>query len=281
MYGYYLNYLTYTFMKKKRTKIFGIVNITTDSFSDGGMYIETDKAIAHAIQLTEDGADVIDLGAASSNPETSPVAVEKEIARLKPVIAALKEKGIAISVDTFKPKVQKFCIEQDVDYINDIQGFPFLEFYPELAKSDCKLIVMHSVQRLGTATIVETKPEEVFDSMMTFFEERINALKNAGISKDRLILDPGMGFFLGSNPETSVMVLRRFNEIKEKFGIPVMIAVSRKSFLGKISGSKVKDRLAPTLAAEIFAYKKGADYIRTHDVKSLSQALKILNYLEC
>ena len=245
------------------------------------MYIETDKAIAHAIQLTEDGADVIDLGAASSNPETSPVAVEKEIARLKPVIAALKEKGIAISVDTFKPKVQKFCIEQDVDYINDIQGFPFLEFYPELAKSDCKLIVMHSVQRLGTATIVETKPEEVFDSMMTFFEERINALKNAGISKDRLILDPGMGFFLGSNPETSVMVLRRFNEIKEKFGIPVMIAVSRKSFLGKISGSKVKDRLAPTLAAEIFAYKKGADYIRTHDVKSLSQALKILNYLEC
>lgn len=267
-------------MDKKRTKIFGIVNITTDSFSDGGLYLETDKAIAHAIQLAEDGADVIDLGAASSNPHTSPVSVEKEIARLSPVINALKEKGIKISIDSFKLEVQKFCIEQGVDYINDIQGFPFPEFYPDLAKSNCKLIVMHSVQRLGTATIVETNPEEVFDSMMNFFEERINALIKAGISKNRLILDPGMGFFLGSNPETSVLILKRFDEIKEKFGLPVMIAVSRKSFLSKITGSDAKSRLAPTLAAEIFAYKKGADYLRTHDVKSLSESQIILNILD-
>lgn len=271
---------TFVSMNNQRLGIFGIVNITTDSFSDGGMFIETDKAIAHALQLAENGANVIDLGAASSNPHTSPVSIEEEIARLSPVIKALKEKGIKISIDTFKPEVQKFCMEQGVEYINDIQGFPFPEFYPELAKSNCKLVVMHSVQRLGTATIIETNPEEVFESMMIFFEERISALTNAGISRDRLILDPGMGFFLGSNPETSVMVLMRFNEIKEKFGLQVMIAVSRKSFLGKICGSDVKDRLAPTLAAEIFAYKKGADYLRTHDVKSLSQALKIINYLE-
>lgn len=267
-------------MNNQRLGIFGIVNITTDSFSDGGLYLETDKAIAHAIQLAEDGADVIDLGAASSNPQTSPVSVEEEISRLAPIIVALKEKEIAISVDSFKPEVQKFCMNQGVDYINDIQGFPFPEFYPELAKSDCKLIVMHSVQRLGTATIVETNPEEVFESILKFFEERIEALTNAGISKDRLILDPGMGFFLGSNPESSVIVLKRFDEIKERFGLPVMIAVSRKSFLGKICGSEVKDRLAPTLAAEIFAYKKGADYLRTHDVKSLSQAITILNSLD-
>ncbi len=267
-------------MNNQRLGIFGIVNITTDSFSDGGMFIETDKAIAHALQLAENGANVIDLGAASSNPHTSPVSIEEEIARLSPVIKALKEKGIKISIDTFKPEVQKFCMEQGVEYINDIQGFPFPEFYPELAKSNCKLVVMHSVQRLGTATIVETNPEEVFNSMMAFFEERINALKNAGISEDRLILDPGMGYFLGSNPESSILMLKRFNEVKEKFGLLVMIAVSRKSFLGKICGSDVKDRLAPTLAAEIFAYKKGADYLRTHDVKSLSQALKIINYLE-
>ena len=267
-------------MKDFKSKIFGIVNITTDSFSDGGMFIETDKAIAHALKLVEDGANVIDLGAASSNPQTSPVSVEEEIARLKPVIKALKEKGISISVDTFKPEVQKFCMEQGVDYINDIQGFPFPEFYPDLAKSSCKLIVMHSVQRLGTATMVETNPEEVFDSMMIFFEERINALTNAGIARERLILDPGMGFFLGSNPETSILVLKRFDEIKERFSLPVMIAVSRKSFLGKICGVDAKNQLAPTLAAEIFAYKKGADYLRTHDVKSLSQALKILTILE-
>ena len=271
---------TFVSMNNQRLGIFGIVNITTDSFSDGGMYIETDKAIAHALQLAEDGANVIDLGAASSNPETTLVSVEEEIARLKPVIRALKGKGIAISVDTFKPEVQKFCMEQGVDYINDIQGFPFPEFYPDLAKSSCKLIVMHSVQRLGTATIIETKPEEVLSSMMIFFEERINALTNAGIARERLILDPGMGYFLGSNPESSILMLKRFEEIKERFSLPVMIAVSRKSFLGKICGVDAKNQLAPTLAAEIFAYKKGADYLRTHDVKSLSQALKILTILE-
>lgn len=266
-------------MEGNRTKIFGIVNITTDSFSDGGLYLDSDKAIEHALQLVADGADIIDLGAASSNPNTSEVSVEEEIRRLRPVISILKEKGITVSVDTFKPEVQRFCMEQGVDYINDIQGFPYPEFYPELVKSSCKLVVMHSVQRIGTATVIETNPEEVFNSMMLFFEERINALLNAGISKDRIILDPGMGFFLGSNPETSILVLKRFQEIKGQFELPVMIAVSRKSFLSKITGSDAKSRLAPTLAAEIFAYKKGADYLRTHDVKSLFEAIQITDSL--
>ena len=131
------------------SKIFGIVNITTDSFSDGGLYLETEKAIEHALQLVADGADTIDLGAASSNPDTTEVSVEEEITRLKPVIKALKEKGVSISVDTFKPEVQRFCIDQGVDYINDIQGFPYPEIYSDLAKSDCKLVLMHSVQRIG------------------------------------------------------------------------------------------------------------------------------------
>ncbi|EJS3495599.1 sulfonamide-resistant dihydropteroate synthase Sul3 [Salmonella enterica] len=257
------------------SKIFGIVNITTDSFSDGGLYLDTDKAIEHALHLVEDGADVIDLGAASSNPDTTEVGVVEEIKRLKPVIKALKEKGMSISVDTFKPEVQSFCIEQKVDFINDIQGFPYPEIYSGLAKSDCKLVLMHSVQRIGAATKVETNPEEVFTSMMEFFKERIAALVEAGVKRERIILDPGMGFFLGSNPETSILVLKRFPEIQEAFNLQVMIAVSRKSFLGKITGTDVKSRLAPTLAAEMYAYKKGADYLRTHDVKSLSDALKI------
>lgn len=267
-------------MYGNRTKIFGIVNITTDSFSDAGLYLDSEKAIEHALQLAADGADIIDLGAASSNPNTSEVRVEEEIRRLKPVISVLKEKGITISVDTFKPEVQLFCIKEGVDYINDIQGFPYPEFYPELAKSRCKLVVMHSVQRIGTATVIETNPEEVLKFMMQFFEERIEALIKTGISKERIILDPGMGFFLGSNPETSILVLKRFQKIKEQFGLPVMIAVSRKSFLGKITGSDVKNRLAPTLAAEIFAYKKGADYLRTHDVRSLFDALRVTSVLE-
>ena len=261
------------------SKIFGIVNITTDSFSDGGLYLDSKKAIEHALKLAEDGADIIDLGAASSNPDTTDVSVEEEIKRLKPVIKALKKQNIKISVDTFKPEVQRFCIESGVDYINDIQGFPFPEFYEVLSKSDCGLVLMHSIQRLGVATKINTNPEEVFGSMMQFFKERINALVAAGIDKERIILDPGMGFFLGSNPETSLFVLKRFPYISKTFGLPVMIALSRKSFLGKITGTDVKNRLAPTLAAEIYANNKGADYIRTHDVKSLSDALKIFKAL--
>lgn len=267
-------------MEKSKTKIVGIVNITTDSFSDGGMFLDTDNAIEHALQLAQDGADLIDLGAASSNPNTSPVSVEEEIKRLTPVISALKAKNICISVDTFKPEVQRFCIAQGVNYINDIQGFPYPELYPELAESNCKLILMHSIQREGTATVIETNPEEVFSSMMDFFETRINTLVAAGISKEKIVLDPGMGFFLGSNPGTSILVLKQFNKIKERFKLPIMIAVSRKSFLGKITNSEVKNRLAPTLAAEIFAYKKGADYLRTHDVKSLYQAIQVSSCLE-
>ena len=192
------------------SKIFGIVNITTDSFSDGGLYLDSKKAIEHALKLAEDGADIIDLGAASSNPDTTDVSVEEEIKRLKPVIKALKKQNIKISVDTFKPEVQRFCIDSGVDYINDIQGFPFPEFYEVLSKSDCGLVLMHSIQRLGVATKINTNPEEVFGSMMQFFKERINALVAAGIDKERIILDPGMGFFLGSNPETSLFVLKRF-----------------------------------------------------------------------
>ena len=251
------------------SKIFGIVNITTDSFSDGGLYLDSKKAIEHALKLAEDGADIIDLGAASSNPDPTDVSVEK----------ALKKQNIKISVDTFKPEVQRFCIDSGVDYINDIQGFPFPEFYEVLSKSDCGLVLMHSIQRLGVATKINTNPEEVFGSMMQFFKERINALVAAGIDKERIILDPGMGFFLGSNPETSLFVLKRFPYISKTFGLPVMIALSRKSFLGKITGTDVKNRLAPTLAAEIYANNKGADYIRTHDVKSLSDALKIFKAL--
>lgn len=266
-------------MKAKRPKILGIVNITTDSFSDGGLYLNTDKAIEHALQLAEDGADIIDLGAASSNPQTSPVSVDEEINRLRPVIKALQEKGIAISVDTFKPEVQRFCLEQQVDYLNDIQGFPYPEIYPHLARSSCKLIVMHSIQRIGPATIIDTKPEELPASITTFFAQRVDELKAAGVASDRLILDPGMGFFLGSNPESSVIVLKNIGQLKQSFSLPVLIAISRKSFLGKITGSDVKTRGAATLAAEIYSYQAGADYIRTHDVKALSDALKILERL--
>lgn len=257
----------------------GILNVTQDSFSDGGQYLDTSKAIAHARKLVADGADVIDIGAASSNPATKPVATEEEIRRLTPLIEKLHEENIPVSIDSFNPAVQLFALQKNVAYLNDIQGFPFPEIYPQITASSCKLIVMHSVQKTGPATVVDSQPQEVLDAVFRFFSLRIKELETAGITPDRMVLDPGMGFFLGSNPESSVLVLKNTARLKKEFGLPVLAAVSRKSFLGQITGSGVHDRGAATLAAELFACSEGADYIRTHDVKALKDALKVLEKL--
>ena len=264
-----------------KPKIMGILNITEDSFSDGGYYLKPEIALKKAVQLIDDGADIVDIGAASSNPETRPVPPQVEIDRLNPVIDLLHSNHVPVSIDTFNPVVQKHVIQKGVQYLNDIQGFPNLEIYPELADSDCKLIVMHSIQRLGPATVVATKPEQVFAGIIEFFEERLNALHDAGISSERIILDPGMGFFLGSNPESSIYVLKNIKGLKEHFHLPVFVGVSRKSFLGAIVGGRTTLERGPaTLAAEIYLSEMGVDYIRTHDVRALGDALKVMETLK-
>lgn len=266
-------------MQLSTPKILGIVNITEDSFSDGGLFLNGEQALKKSLQLVEDGADIIDLGAASSNPATQAVNPPDEIARLKPVIDCLRSKNIPVSIDSFKPEVQRYAIKSNVQYLNDIQGFPYPEIYPELAESNCKLIVMHSVQRLGPATVIETKPEKVYDEMIEFFLQRVKLLQNSGVSPERLILDPGMGFFLGSNPESSIHVLKNISRLKESFNLPILVSVSRKSFLGTITGRGVNERGPATLAAEIYLSYMGVDYIRTHDARALNDALKVLTTL--
>lgn len=266
-------------MKISIPKILGVVNITEDSFSDGGLYLDTNKAIEKSLALMDDGADIIDLGAASSNTETKGVEPQEEINRLKPVINSLIEKNISLSIDTFKPEVQKYVLKNNVHYVNDIQGFPHNEVYSDLAKSNCKLIIMHSIQRFGPATVVETEPEKVFRGMIDFFVERIKTLQNAGIPLERMILDPGMGFFLGSNPESSIYVLKNIKLLKAYFNLPILVGVSRKSFLGNITNCKVNERGPATLGAEIYLSYMGVDYIRTHDVRALNDALKVINAL--
>ncbi len=268
-------------MKIITPQIMGILNITEDSFSDGGCYLEPERAFKKAEQLIDDGAAIIDIGAASSNPETKPVLPEMEIDRLNPVIERLLSGNIPVSIDTFNPIVQQYAIQKRVQYLNDIQGFPDPEIYPELAESNCKLIVMHSVQRLGPATVVETKPEKVFAGMIEFFEKRLKALQNAGISLERIILDPGMGFFLGANPESSTFALKHIGTLREHFHLPVLVGVSRKSFLSAIVGGRTPlERGAATLASEIYLCERGVEYIRTHDVRALGDALKVLKTLE-
>ncbi len=252
-------------------QILGILNITEDSFSDGAKYLEPAAAIAHARALVGDGAAILDIGAASSNPESKGVPPQVEIARLTPVVAALK--GTALSIDSFSLPVQRWALAQGVAYINDIQGFPDAALYRELAASSAKLIVMHSVQERGAATRVDVAPGEVMERIVRFFETRLAALEGAGIAPARLILDPGMGFFLGTNPEASLTVLRGLPELKARFGLPILVSVSRKSFLRRLTGRPVEEAGAVSLAAELFAIRQGADYIRTHAPGPLRDAL--------
>jgi dihydropteroate synthase type 2 len=255
--------------------ILGILNVTTDSFSDGGKYLKTDDALAHGRALMAGGAHGLDIGAAASNPKSEPVPPEVEIARLAPVVTALARDGVPLSIDTFSPAVQHWALGEGVAYLNDIHGFPDASLYPALADSDAKLIVMHAVQAEGRATADDVPPGTIFNRILEFFEDRLSALMKAGIARDRLIVDPGMGMFLGRHPASSYEVLRRTGDLKQAFGLPVLISVSRKSFLR--AGRPAAEAGPATLAAELFACHAGADYIRTHDPAALASGLKTWN----
>lgn len=263
-----------------RPALFGIVNVTEDSFSDGGRYLDPAAAIAQAKRLAAAGADVIDLGAAASNIAAKPVSPAEEIARLEPVIAALQGEGISVSVDSFAPETQRFALCRGVEFINDIEGFAEPAFYPELAAAGCRLVVMHAVQGRGRAQQVAVSADTIWERITGFFTARLAALQAAGIDRSRLILDPGMGFFLSSDAATSLRVLGRLNRLKQEFGLPVMVSVSRKSFLGAVTGRQPPEARGPaTLAAELYAAANGADYIRTHDPGALSDALAVMTAL--
>ena len=258
-----------------RPRVIGIVNITEDSFSDGGRYLAPADAIRHARWLHAEGADIIELGAAASHPDSKPVTAAEEQQRLAPVLDQLLAGGVPLSVDSFQPATQRFALSCGAAYLNDIQGFPDPAVHAALASSACQLIVMHSVQRTGPATRVITDPEMVMDSIGRFFTARLAVLQAAGISRDRLILDPGLGYFLGSSPGPS---LAGVSDLRARFGLPVLVCPSRKSFLRALTGKDDTARAGPaSLAAEIFAAWQGADYIRTHDVAALRDAMTILD----
>ncbi|MEI9994957.1 MAG: dihydropteroate synthase [Rhizomicrobium sp.] len=259
------------------TTILGILNITEDSFSDGGRYLDSAAAVAQGRALAADGADLLDIGAASSNPDAKSVPPQTEIARLESVLPALA--GIPLSIDSHAPEVQRWALAQGVAYLNDIQGFPDASLYPALAASAAKLIVMHSVQTNGGATRIDIAPAQIMDQLFAFFDARLAALEAAGIARARLILDPGMGFFLGTDPQTSLTVLRRLPELKTRYGLPVLVSVSRKSFLRRLAGREAADAGPISLAAELYAVRQGADYIRTHAPGPLKDALLLAKAL--
>jgi len=267
-------------MKFAEPKIVGIVNLTEDSFSDGGRYLEFDRALEHALKLAADGADIVELGPSSSNPDAREVSPDEERRRIEPLLAELAARRVAISVDSFQPETQRYCARRggagEIAMLNDVEGFPNPAVYADLARAACKLVVMHSTQGRARPARSPADPRAVVAGIYRFFEQRLSALESAGIDRSRVILDPGMGYFLASNVEPSAMVLREIPKLKQCFNLPVMVSVSRKSFLGTITGRAVGERGAATLAAELFAARQGADYVRTHDVAALRDGLKVL-----
>jgi dihydropteroate synthase type 2 len=261
-------------------RIMGIVNITADSFSDGGRYLEAPAAVAQARKLLADGADIVDLGPQSSHPDGARVTATEEIRRLDPVISALADRLPAVSVDSFLPETQRFAIARGVGFLNDIQGFADPALYPELAAASCNLVVMHAVQHGGPATRLDIPAAEIMDRILAFFAERIGVLERAGIARGRLILDPGMGFFLSSRAETSLQVLANLDRLQSAFGLPVMVSVSRKSFLRAVADRPLEAIGPATLAAELYAVMAGASYIRTHDAAALRDGVRVIAALQ-
>lgn len=252
-----------------------IVNITEDSFSDGGRYLEAAAAIDHARTLAEEGADWIELGPASSNPDAGLVPPEEQIRRLEPVVDALDDGPLPLSVDATRPEVLDWALDQGVGMVNDVRGFPDPATQERLGGSDALVVVVHSLLAEERATRDAATPEQVLASIDRFFDMRLGELTRAGVDESRLIVDPGMGFFLGNDPRSSVEVLQSIPRLRTRFGRPVFISVSRKSFLRAITGRAVDAVGAATLTAELYAARAGTDYLRTHDVGALRDGLRI------
>ena len=266
-------------------QLFGILNITADSFSDGGCFIEPQAALRHASKLSADGAQILDIGAASSHPDAQPVSAQTEIARLAALWPQLKKCDMQISVDSFQPQTQSWAMAQGADWLNDINGFRDPALYDELADNTCRLVVMHAIQNknggggIATRRAVPHNKADMWAHIFRFFATRLAALQAAGIAPARLVLDPGMGYFLGNKPENSLAILADIGRLKQEFGLPVLVSVSRKSFVRQVAGVDIADSQAATLAAELWAAAQGVDYIRTHDPAALLQALKITQQL--
>ena len=259
------------------TRIVGVVNVTPDSFSDGGQFMDPDRAAAHARTLLDDGAALVDVGAASSHPQADRVGPAEEIRRLEPVIDRLADVLDRVSIDSFEPDVQRYAISRGVRWLNDVHGFAAPDAYADLARARCGLVVMYARSPDDTAPQegIQLAPAQQVDRVQGWLERRVRALTSAGVARDRIIVDPGMGLFLGPDPEASWIVLRHLRELRSRLALPVLVGVSRKSFLGTVTGRPPLERGAASLAAELHAAAQGVEYIRTHEVRPLRDALLV------
>ncbi len=262
-----------------KLKIAGILNVTPDSFSDGNQYLDTEAAIEKGLDLIAQGADLVDIGAESSNPDGQKISAQEEIERLTPVIKALKVQEIRISIDTYKPEVMEHVISLSADMINDITGLQNPASIEVIKQSEIPVVIMFARNKGSHAERTVRDHSTVMAELDEFFTERLDTLDKAGISKERIILDPGMGLFLGGTPEPSLMVLHNIEELK-KFGCELYFSASRKSFIGAVLNRGIKERGIGTLAVEIWGWQHGISYIRTHEPRLLRDAVRMIQAIE-
>jgi dihydropteroate synthase len=252
----------------------GVINVTPDSFSDGGLYLDTAKAIAHGRELAAEGADILDIGGESTRPGAASVPEPVELGRVIPVIEGLVQEGCQaqISIDTSKSAVAARALHAGATLVNDVTAFRAEpEIAAVVAQSQAECCLMHM---LGDPRTMQDDPryDDVVSDVKAFLEERMSFAIDAGIPESRILLDPGIGF--GKTVEHNLELLRRLGELVE-LGRPVVIGTSRKSFLGKITGREVDDRLAATIATNVLAYERGARVFRVHEVAPVRDALAV------
>ncbi|HEY7266759.1 MAG TPA: dihydropteroate synthase [Solirubrobacterales bacterium] len=258
-----------------RAKIMGIVNVTPDSFSDGGEYLDPDRAIAHGRELAAEGADVLDVGGESTRPGAAGVTAEQELARVGPVVEALaRGDGPPVSIDTSKVAVAEAALGAGATMVNDVTA---LRSEPELAglcaERRCEVVLMHM---LGDPRTMQENPvyEDVVGDIRSFLAERIEFAVSQGIEEERIWIDPGVGF--GKTVEHNLELHRRLRELAE-LGRPIVFGSSRKSFIGRLTGAEVDQRLGGTIASNVIAYANGAAMLRVHEVAPMREALITAN----
>jgi dihydropteroate synthase len=270
----YLQCGRFGFNLAQRPLVMGILNVTPDSFSDGGRYQALEFAMERAEQMIKDGVDIIDVGGESTRPGSPSVPVQQEMDRVMPVIYALRELGHALSVDTCKPEVMREAIIAGADMINDINAFRAPGAIEAVAGSDCGLCVMHMQ---GTPQDMQAQPvyQDVLGEVTSFLRARVDALLAAGVARDRVTIDPGFGF--GKSVEHNVTLLRSIGQLQRDLDLPVLAGLSRKSMVGALTGRSVEQRMAGSLGGALAAVAQGARIVRVHDVAETVDALNVWN----
>lgn len=259
-------------------KVMAIVNVTPDSFSDGGKYNQLDQAIAHAMQLIEDGASVLDIGGESTRPNAAPVPLDEELKRVIPLIEALVVRNIPlpISIDSYKPAVMRAALEAGASMVNDVRGLQEAGAVDVVAASQAAVCIMHMQ---GTPQTMQDNPQydDVVAEVKAFLQAQRDACLAAGIAQNRVMLDPGFGF--GKTRAHNIALAKSLSELLA-LGCPLLVGLSRKSVLGQMTGNDVDARLHASVAAAVISAMQGAHLLRVHDVKATVEALKVVAALK-